>query len=214
MYNSAEPPHFGLMRWCYIFNCVYHVLGIYELELWLDTCDYEHLIWPQLLLYNTCDVIWYTGLYTYNSELLNPLLDLPASSSYSFGPAPSPEKKAYFFGIRLQLVSEVGFVENRQPSWELLWSCWPGISRVSESGGFTLKRRGDALPLSISTEARSTSRRGGYAAGVGCCFWLNLNFKLDLIIWLNLVKLSKLGCCFDLSQIFYLDISLKLKSMI
>ena len=121
MYNSAEPPHFGLMRWCYIFNCVYHVLGIYELELWLDTCDYEHLIWPQLLLCNTCDVIWYTGLYTYNSELLNPLLDLPASSSYSFGPAPSPTKEAYF--------SE--YVYN----WCQKWDSWKTDSRPGNCCG-------------------------------------------------------------------------------
>ena len=37
---------------------------------------------------------------------------------------------------------------------------------VSESGGFTPRRGGDALPSSIGVEARSTSRRGGYAAGV------------------------------------------------
>ena len=37
---------------------------------------------------------------------------------------------------------------------------------VSESGGFTPRRGGDALPSSIGAEARSTSRRGGYAAGV------------------------------------------------
>ena len=37
---------------------------------------------------------------------------------------------------------------------------------VSESSGFTPRRGGDALPSSIGAEARSTSRRGGYAAGV------------------------------------------------
>ena len=37
---------------------------------------------------------------------------------------------------------------------------------VSESGGFTPRCGGDAMPSSIGAEARSTSRRGGFAAGV------------------------------------------------
>ena len=65
--------HFCSMRWCYILNCVYYISGSYGLQLWLDPYDYEHLIWPRLLLYYMWLMMWYTGLYTYNSELLNHL---------------------------------------------------------------------------------------------------------------------------------------------
>ena len=83
--------HFGSMRWCYIFNCVYCISGIYRPKLWLDSYDYEHLIWPWLLLHYMWLMMWYTGLYTYNGVLLNHLywtylLRVPTASALHLHP--------------------------------------------------------------------------------------------------------------------------------
>ena len=179
------------------------------------------------LLYVTDDVI-YTGLYTYHSELSNPLyctylLRVPTAWALNL----HPRTKRISSGIRLQLMSEVGSVDFKyhnhgkrsycpfvwrsdfvqgspsSPSgevskaagtWERLEDvgyrvrlAWAGDTPsrvksdrrpgnggglvdlghpvVSESGGFTPRRGGDVLPSSIGADARSTSPRGGYAAG-------------------------------------------------
>ena len=114
--------HFCSMCWYYIFNCVYYVLGIHRHKLRLDPYDYEHLIWPRLLLYYMWLMMWYTGLYTYNNELLNHLywtylLRVPTAPALNL----HPRTKRVFRNIFTILLIHIHINRDRT-CWTLYWT--------------------------------------------------------------------------------------------
>ena len=98
--------HFCSMRWCYIFNCVYYVSGTYGLQLWLDPYNYEHFIWPRLLLYHMWLMMWYTPdciLITVNYKTL--FIGLTCFEFLRLRPCTFTHELCVFFsGIRLQYI--------------------------------------------------------------------------------------------------------------
>ena len=116
------------MRWCYIFNCVYYVSGIYRPKLWLDLNDYEHLIWPRLLLY-------YMWLITVNYQTI--FIGLTCFEFLPLQPCTFTHKLSIFLGIRLQLVSEVGSVDIKHHNHGKRSYC-PFIGRRWFRSGLTI----------------------------------------------------------------------------
>ena len=103
--------HFGSMHWCYIFNCVYYVPGIYGLKLWLDPYDYEHLHWPWLLFYYMwCDIPDCTFITV---NYLTHLIGLTCFEFLPLWPCTFTHELSVFFGIHSQLVSEVWSLDFR-----------------------------------------------------------------------------------------------------
>ena len=184
MYNGAEPPEVSTPNRYRLRVWRHQLIRSIERLYW---CGVSYIN-PKTglsgafvslhFVYNWCQKWdpWTLNIITIENGTIAPLLGgdfvqgLPSSPSGEVSMAAGAWERSEDVGYRVRLARA-----GDTPSSRVKSDRRPGNGGglvdlghpvVSESDGFTPMRRGDALPSSIGVEARSTSRRGGYAAGV------------------------------------------------